>query len=65
MAHQPLMTTKDDFPLETTTPLTLKALHEFATESQAEAARLESWRLGRRPFSIFLTARSTWAFWTP
>jgi hypothetical protein len=42
-----------------------KTLHEFATQEHAEAARLESWRLGNRPFSIFLTSRMTWAFWTP
>lgn len=40
-------------------------LHEFATLADAEARHADLTRLGWRPFSIFLTARRTWAFWTP
>jgi len=40
-------------------------LHEFNHLTEAEVAHARFKRLNRGPFSIFKTARGTWAFWTP
>lgn len=39
--------------------------YEFHTIEAAIDRRFELQRLGYRPFSIFKTARGTWAFHTP
>lgn len=39
--------------------------YEFHHRSEAQACRLRLQRLGWRPFTVFRTARRTWAFHLP
>lgn len=43
----------------------MPTLYEFESLSVAQQKWRDVNRLGKRPFSIFPTARGTWAFWTP
>lgn len=42
----------------------MEQLHEFSEYKIAVERHAEFKRLNRHPFSIFRTARRTWAFWT-